>query len=78
MLLAFRPFYYYYQPIIKNQKTMENDKKTTQKNEEKSKNTGDAKGKASMDQNGEGAAPKYGQAGTDPSETKEGAKKGKI
>lgn len=53
---------------------MEKDKKKT----EKKKNAGDAKGKASFDQNGEGAAPKYGQAGIDPSETKEGAKKGKL
>lgn len=55
---------------------MENQKKSTDK--EKTKETGDAKGKASLDQNGKGAAPKYGQAGKDPSETKEGAKKGKL
>ena len=53
---------------------MEKDKKTTAKG----KTSGDAKGKASMDQNGEGNSPKYGQAGTDPSKTKEGAKRGKL
>lgn len=57
---------------------MENSKKENQPKENKEKNTGDAKGKASFDQNGEGNSPKYGQAGKEPSETKEGAKKGKI
>ncbi|WP_169306880.1 hypothetical protein [Pedobacter polaris] len=57
---------------------MEKNKKTTEKTVDKSKTAGDAKGKASFDQNGEGASPRYGQAGVDPSETKEGAKKGKI
>ena len=56
---------------------MENNK-TKDNKKEQPKETGDAKGKASFDQNGEGEAPKYGQAGKDPSETKEGAKKGKI
>lgn len=53
---------------------MEKDKKTT----EKPKKMGDAKGKATFDQNGEGSSPKYAQAGTDPSKTKEGAKTGKL
>ena len=59
---------------------MEDSKKKTSKTEEdgKEKSAGDAKGKVSFDQNGEGEAPKYGQAGEDPSETEEGAKKGKI
>ncbi|MES2448802.1 MAG: hypothetical protein V4546_16575 [Bacteroidota bacterium] len=57
---------------------MEKHNKTKENKKEQQKETGDAKGKASFDQNGEGAAPKYGQAGKDPSETKEGAKKGKI
>ncbi len=52
--------------------------KTTEKTATAKKPVGDAKGKASMDQNGKGNSPKYGQAGLDPSETKEGAKKGKI
>lgn len=56
---------------------MEKGKKSTEKTEN-GKTSGDAKGKASMDQNGEGASPKYGKAGTEPSETKEGAKKGKL
>ena len=56
---------------------MEKAKKNTEKTE-KGRTAGDAKGKASFDQNGEGASPKYGQAGEDPSETKEGAKKGKL
>lgn len=38
----------------------------------------DASEKATMDQNGKGNAPKYGQAGSDPSETKQGAKTGKL
>ena len=54
---------------------MKNEKKTEHENP---KSTGDAKGKASFDQNGKGESPKYGQAGVDPSETKEGAKKGKL
>ncbi|WP_316765380.1 hypothetical protein [Pedobacter frigiditerrae] len=54
---------------------MKNEKKNKQENP---KSAGDAKGKASFDQNGKGASPKYGQAGIDPSETKEGAKKGKL
>jgi hypothetical protein len=58
-------------------KVMKNDKKNS-KEETKPKSSGDAKGKASFDQNGKGSSPKYGQAGVDPSETKEGAKKGKL
>lgn len=57
---------------------MEKNSKIKENKKEQPKETGDAKGKASLDQNGEGAAPKYGQAGEDPSETKEGAKKGKL
>lgn len=59
---------------------MEKSKKENQdkENKDKAKTAGDAKGKASFDQNGVGASPKYGKAGEDPSETKEGAKKGKI
>ncbi|WP_169305032.1 hypothetical protein [Pedobacter cryotolerans] len=57
---------------------MEKHNKTKENKKEQQKETGDAKGKASFDQNGEGAAPKYGQAGKDPSETKEGAEKGKL
>jgi hypothetical protein len=59
------------------QRVMGTDKKTS-KEETSKKQAGDAKGKVSFDQNGDGAAPKYGQAGTDPSKTKEGAKKGKL
>lgn len=54
---------------------MENNK---EEESEKKKKVGDAKGKASLDQNGEGNSPKYGQAGKDPSKTKEGAKVGKL
>lgn len=57
---------------------MDKQKNTKKDKKEQPKETGDAKGKASFDQNGEGASPKYGQAGKDPSETKEGAKKGKL
>lgn len=59
---------------------MENSKKENQESETKdqSKTVGDAKGKVSFDQNGEGDSPKYGQAGEDPSETKDGAKTGKL
>lgn len=55
---------------------MEKDKKATAKTN--TKQSGDAKDKASFDQNGKGSAPKYGQAGIDPSKTKEGAKTGKL
>lgn len=55
---------------------MKKDKKSQEKTN--TKQAGDAKGKASFDQNGTGSAPKYGQAGVDPSKTKGGAKTGKL